>query len=201
MTQVALLVEGVLDAHIGGRVIIHAGMEPGVVYGRQGWTYIRERVQGFNQASDGNPMLAIVDLMDTGIACAATLVNSWIAHRRPNMILRVARPEIESWLLADRDGFARFLGIRPQHVPNHPDDVPDAKAEVMRLASRCRNQRRRAAIVPRDGYSASEGPLYTAELGIFVSEDWDINAASTCSPSLRSALRRLAELGLRLRTA
>lgn len=198
MTDVALLVEGNLDAQVCGRLLAHVGLREGTVYGRRGWTYIAEHVRAFNTAAPHRPMFAMVDMMDTGLGCPPRVVTTWLPHRHTNMLLRIATPEVESWLLADRAGFSKFLGIRKQFLPTLPDTLADAKAELMRLAARSRRRARRLAIVPANGYSASEGPLYNTEVGIFVRESWNIDAAMDCSPSLRSAVNRLAELRARL---
>ncbi len=196
--DVSLLVEGSLDEAVGSVLLQHAALATGTVYGKKGWAYIRDNIQGFNNAAHFTPTLALVDFGDTAEECPPSLVENWIAGQLDTMVLRAAVPEIESWLLADQAGFAEFLGIRRHLVPNSPDDLADAKSEVMRLASGSRYRHRRQAIVPKHGYSAREGPLYNSEMVGFVRERWDIDAAATHSPSLRSAVQRIEELAKRI---
>ena len=192
--EVGLLVEGELDATVGAALLRDAGLDPGVTYGKKGWHYIRERVQGFNNSSDYYPILAIVDFMDLPENCPSEVRSSWIQNQSPNLVFRLAEREIESWLLADRKGFAKFLGISQSRMPDAPDSEPDPKSKVMELANRSRFKYRRSAIVPRDGYSASEGPLYTAELSKFVNTQWNITESCARSPSLARAVQSIANL-------
>lgn len=196
--EIGLLIEGNLDEVVASALLQRAALTKGTVYGKRGWRYIRDKAQGFNNASVGYPILAIVDFMDTGEDCAPSIRQDWIQNQHENMLFRVAIPEIESWLLADQSGFADFLGIRRHLVPERPDTVADAKSQVMQLASRSRYRSRREAIVPKAGYSSREGPLYTSELSIFVNNNWDIEAALVRSPSLQSAVKNVEEMAVRL---
>ena len=197
--EVGLLVEGSLDEIVGAALLENASIPPGIVYGKRGWQYIRSRIQGFNNSSVGYPILAIVDFMDTSEECPAAIRSNWVQNQHENMIFRVAVPEIESWLLADQEGFAQFLGIKRHFVPEQPDIGPDAKFTVMQLASRSPHRLRRDAIVPKEGFSASEGPLYTSEMAAFVRDQWNIERACKGSPSLRATVRSVHDLSERLR--
>ena len=60
--------------------------------------------------------------------CAPTLLNEWLlvpTHHNP--LFRVAVREVESWVLADRDRFAKFIGIRKTLVPVNADAIDDPK--------------------------------------------------------------------------
>jgi hypothetical protein len=103
----------------------------------------------------------------------------------------VAVREVESWLLADREGFAQFLGINDVLVPDQPDKVADPKQTLINLARRSRRRALKQSIVPRPGSTAIQGPDYNGCLGDFVRSQWNSNAAKDRSPSLNRAWQRV----------
>lgn len=193
---VNMLVEGVVDEAVARRLIAHCGHESGIAYGKRGWRYIEQRVASFNAAVGSQPLLTLVDLMDTGIGCAPKVVATWLPHRRPNSVLRVVVREIESWVLADRRAVAAFLDVALQKVPLRPEALTDPKRSLVNLARHSRTRAIREALVPRANYAASEGPLYSSELCRFIATVWSPDAAATCSASLAKCVRRLNELGV-----
>lgn len=188
------LVEGQLDSHVANRLIQFAGLSAGSTYGLQGFGYIKTKVRLFNQSAQGIFYLALVDFMDTGLSCPAEVVSSWIPNRRSEMIFRVVVNELESWLLADRENLARFLGIDINKIPNDPESILDPKLEIVNLARGSKNSTVRSALVPRKGSTAQVGKLYNSEMMDFIDKRWNIVAARKNAPSLDRCLVRLTEL-------
>ena len=57
--------------------------------------------------------------------CPPGLIHSWIKGSiNPRFFFRVAVMEVESWLMADRTGFASFLSIPIHRIPFSTDDIP-----------------------------------------------------------------------------
>lgn len=187
----ALLVEGILDEHVARRLLRPFRIEISAVYGRKGAAYIRKRATGFNAASKGQPILALVDFMDTGLTCPPEVVECWCPGRRPTMLFRVVVRELESWLLADRAGIARFLGVRQRLVPADPEGTTDPKRALMDLARRSSRRTIRELLVPGPGTSATVGPGYTSELARFIRDHWDPAVAGQWAPSLASCMRAI----------
>jgi hypothetical protein len=80
------------------------------IYNRGGYGYLKRTVNGFNNAAQGIPFLVGTDL-DT-YECPPALIDDWLPRpKHDNLLIRVAVREAEAWVLADRDGFAQFLGI------------------------------------------------------------------------------------------
>ena len=79
-----------------------------------------ESLPMLNQMARFTPCLALVDFMDTGMECPPSVPSAWTPDRHPNLIFRVVVRELESWLLADRRGIARFLRIPAARVPSAP---------------------------------------------------------------------------------
>jgi len=163
----------------------------GTVFGRGGYGYLRSRVKTWNAAAAaGTPILLLTDLDQ--LPCPSGLIHDWLeAEPHANLIFRVAVREIESWLLADREGFADFLGISVTKVPTEPDQIADPKQCLVNLARRSRRRTLRESIVPRQGSTALQGPDYNGCLGEFVRNQWDRDSAAGRSPSLNRAWARL----------
>ena len=99
----------------------------------RGYGYLKKNITRFNEASKGMPYLILTDLDNK--ERAPLLINEWLPQtRNPNLIFRIAVREVESWLLADDAGFARFLGIAKHKMPRDPDDLNDPKQTLIALA-------------------------------------------------------------------
>ena len=150
-----------------------------------GNTYIETKIQGFNHAAQHHPYLILLDI--DARECAPGYVRRLLPDG-PNryMVLRIAVREVESWILADREGFHEFSGVAKDRIPNKPDTLSDPKQTLINLVKRSRNRGIRDAIVPR-GPTARIGPDYNATLRRMLAEYWSIDRAMNRSPSLASA--------------
>ena len=99
----------------------------GAVYRKNGKTYLKQKVNGFNNASKGMPYFFLVDL-DNDL-CAPELISSWLGvqTKNPNFIFRVAVEEIEAWILADIENFSSFFGINTDSLPPDSDAIHNPK--------------------------------------------------------------------------
>jgi hypothetical protein len=192
VTPFQAAVEGDLDEAVLRRLVTHCGAQIGVVYGREGKDRIEQNIQGYNNAARWTPWVVLVDLDDAD--CAASLRQEWLPEQSDLMCFRIAVREVESWLLADRVGFARFAGISRALVPNDPDALPNAKATVVQLATRSNKRSIREAIPPTEGSRRAVGALYNPTLSQFVADSWDPTQAAARSDSLRRCLNALDDL-------
>lgn len=191
---VNLLVEGRVDEAVGARLLLDCGHQIGTSYGKKGWTYIRERCAVFDKGCVATGLLTLVDFMDTREQCAPGIVQGWVPFRNPHHIFRVVNREIESWILADRDAIADFLGVPIAKIPLAPDELQDPKLTLINLARTSRKRDIRSSLVPEQGLAVSEGPLYSSEIIGFVSRSWNPQRASQHSPSLNRCVQRLKQL-------
>ena len=189
MAFIALLVEGNLDETMARRIVEYAGGEVTVTYGKKGAGYIKNKIAGFNQLAQGTTILALADLMDTGSECPVEVLEEWLPHPSENMIFRLVICEIESWIMADRAGIARFLGVRKQDIPPHPERVDDPKRRLVNMARASRFAGVKRLLVPAPSSTATVGPAYTSEVQQFVRDRWNIERAMERSPSLRRCVR------------
>lgn len=165
---ISAAVEGIVDEAVMRRLISHVGATPGDVYGKQGKTYLRQKIAAYNNAARHAPWTILVDLNGEA-GCAPTLRQSWLAAPAPMLCFRIAVREVEARLLSDAERLADFLGVARGRIPGN--------------------------VVPRPESGRSVGAAYSSRLIEFVSLHWRPDLASTQADSLRRAidcLRRLA---------
>jgi hypothetical protein len=189
-----IAVEDLLSEAVAKRLLDDSGrnFSIGVVFNRGGNGYLRKTVPGWNNAAKSIPFFLLTDL-DTD-ACASALMASWLPDSvHHNLIFRVAVREVESWLLADRTSFSNFLGVSKNQLTEWPDELPDAKSTLVKLASKSRRTQLKTRIVPRPNSTAKQGHDYNGCLCEFVMTKWSPSEAALNSPSLYRCRQRLAE--------
>lgn len=160
------------------------------IYNRGGYGYLKRNINGFNNAAKGIPFLVGTDLDQ--YECPPVLIADWLyAPKHPNLLIRVAVREAEAWVLADRDGFAKFLGIRAVLIPPDVEALPNPKETLIGLARRSKRKNLRDDLCPRAGTTSRIGPNYNGQLAHFVSETWNPHAAKLNSNSLKRTMDRL----------
>lgn len=188
---VSLVVEGLLDEQVLRRLIAQTTQrfEPGVCYGKSGRDYVKRNVLRFNQAARHQPFILLADLESD--ECPPILVQEWLpdgAH--PNLVLRIAVRMVESWLLADRQALAGFLGVSATLAafPRQPDLETDSKTVLVNLARCSRYRSIQQDLVPAPGSTSRIGKNYVGRLTQFVLQDWQVERARAASPSLERAV-------------
>lgn len=137
-------------------------------------------------AQSGLYTLILTDLDNN--RCAPELIEAWFKTKNisDNVLFRVAVREIETWLLADRTGLAKFLGIAVDNFNNNPDSLSDPKRHLLDIIRKKGRKRYHRDMLPSG--SAHVGPEYNARLCTFVQERWNIDTATKKSLSLQRAL-------------
>jgi len=193
VTEVSCAVEGLLDEAIVSVLVRKAGGAVGTVYGKNGKSYIRTHIGGYNSAARFSPWVVLVDL-DSDADCPPPLRQLWLPAPSSQMCFRIAVRESEAWLLADPETLAVFLGIPCSRVPAAPEGVGNPKRTIVQLARSSRRGVIRAGMVPREGSGRSVGPEYTSLMIEYVSERWRPDVAAISSQSLSRSLSRIREL-------
>jgi hypothetical protein len=186
-------VEGDLDEAVLRRAAQHVGADLSHVYGREGKPRLRASIAGYNHAARHGPWAVLVDLDDEH-DCAALLRREWLPSEASLMCFRVAVRQVESWLLAHREGIASFLGVSRSVVPPNPDALPNAKRALVHLAERSNRRQIRETLPPTPGSGRAVGVLYNATLRVFVEQRWNPEVAAERSDSLKRCLEALAAL-------
>lgn len=185
-------VEGRLDAAVVVRVCGEAGWDVVRTHGFRGKSHIDGNLPGYNHAAAHSPWIVLRDL-DTDAPCAAELVERLLPDKADGMLFRVPVRQIESWVLADTERIAEFLGVQVRAVPSAPDELQSPKATLVQLARRSRRASIRSGIPPTTNTGAV-GPDYNGLLVEFTLDLWRPQVAAQRSDSLRRCLARLREL-------
>ena len=158
---------------------------------RNGQGYLRTRIRELNQAARKVPVLVVVDL-DRRDPCPADLIHDLLPiPHASGLLVRVAVMEIESWIMADRQPFAAFIGVAEDLIPADTDAVDHPKELIVSLGRRSKQRRIREDLVPEPGDTRVVGPAYNARLAAFVENTWRAERAVSASRSLRKAVERL----------
>lgn len=197
--RITLAIEDELSDVVAKRLIRDycPGVESIETLGNQGIGYIRRRMRDLNQiALYQNPVLILADLDRQG-DCAPNRVTQLKGRLAiaPSLLIRIAVLEVESWILADREGIAKWLGIAINAVPSVPESLEDPKRIFVQLALRSRSRRLREGMSPTEVRGTHRtGPNYNEMAGDFVTRLWNPEAARRNAPSLDRAIMRIAEL-------
>lgn len=198
MRHVALATEDALSEAIGQRLVKDSAgqLSVALLLRRDGFGYLKSKIRNFCELARRMPVLLITDLDNE--QCPMTLIGTWSRHDvvPDQLMFRVAVRQIESWLLADREGLASFLTVSVQRLPGNPDDLTDAKRFLLQLASRAPRQIRDELVADPDA-TAAQGLGYNALLSSFVRSRWNPSRAARRSDSLARARSRLTELAMR----
>jgi hypothetical protein len=191
---VSLVVEGLLDEQVLRQLIAQTAQrfEPSVCYGKSGRDFVECNIPRFNQAARFQPFIVLADLERD--ECPPILIQQWLPDgTHPNLVLRIAVRMVESWLLADRQALARFLGVSPTLAawPRQPDQETDSKLALINVARRSRYRYILEDIVPAPGGTSRVGKNYAGRLTQFVLAEWKVERACQASPSLDRAVRAL----------
>ncbi len=194
---ISAAVEGIIDEAAIKRLIVLAGGVPGPMTVKNGKTSLLSHLRGYANAAQFSPWVVLVDL-DTEADCAPAFLRSLgFPLSNSPLCFRVAVREVESWFLADQERMASWLGVRLDQVPRNPDDLPDPKSTLVRLASLSPHRHIREDMVPRPDSGRSVGPGYTSRVIEFIrshSRGWRPEVAKNNSESLNRCTTGLVRL-------
>ena len=194
LKSVILAVEDRLSDAVATKILTHFGIKIVRKTGYKGNSYLQQKAQGFNDAAHEELGIFMLTDLDSPQDCPPGLIRLWIRSAlNPRFFFRVAVMEVESWVMADRIGFASFLSIPVHRIPFPTDSILNPKEILISLARRSKNKRLREALVPAQGATLSVGDEYNIRLIEFVREHWNLERAATASPSLKRTLDRISQ--------
>ena len=194
LNNVILAIEDRLSDAVATKILEKFDVEIVKRIGYQGKSDLERKTPELNRAANGLSIFMLTDL-DSPQNCPPALIQSWIrGPLNSRFFLRVAVMEVESWIMADRIGFAAFLSIPSHRIPSLTDNILNPKEFLVSLARRSRQKAVREALVPMPGVNASVGIEYNTRLSEFVREHWNLERAATVSPSLKRTLNRLNQV-------
>ncbi|MBN1943796.1 MAG: hypothetical protein JW849_10935 [Phycisphaerae bacterium] len=160
-----------------------------------GCSALKSRCPSFvNMAKGGLYTVSLADLDKE--PCAGALIRQWfkIPDKQPislpkELIFRVAIREIESWIIADHNAWARFIGIPASNFSVTPDELRDPKLHLLNVIKRKGRKKFHKDMLPRG--TASIGPLYNEKMCEFIQNKWNPERAQKNSPSLKRAIHAI----------
>jgi hypothetical protein len=195
-----LIPEGRMEEAVGSHLIVFCGHTLGIIYNTlSGCHYIKTRATKFHSlATDVAGVLVLTDFRDAKTVCPPSALQTYlwdkVPHPAPSFLYRFAVNELESWLMADREGLADFLSVSVNRMPQKPEQEIFPKKALVNIARCSKKTVIKEGIAPPLGHKASVGPSYIALLREFVVDRWNIEAAMIRAPSLARCVRRLREL-------
>lgn len=193
MLPIALATEDELSEAIGICLIADSPVtfqEP-MLLRRDGFGYLKSRISSWQNLARQQHVLLLTDLDQK--ACVVQMKRQWLGGTpsHPQLLFRVAVREIESWVLADHEGFRALIGNKGR-LPPAPDELPDPKQHLLGLVNQYAPRDIRQDLVRVEAGRLRQGLGYNTRLVHWVHYDWDINRAAERSPSLGRARRALA---------
>jgi len=194
-----LILEGYLEEPVADKLLEISGHQKGTVYGRQGFGYISTKAHAFEALTrSGCGVLVLTDFRDSGAECPPMAVKKYLLCHKPNpspsFLLRFAEAELESWLLADREAMACFLGVPLKKVPCEPDKESHPKRALVNIARKSRKARIKNGLIPPKNSCRAFGPAYLSLMTGFINDFWRPLEAAKSSSSLNSCIARLQGL-------
>ncbi|MBM3404985.1 MAG: hypothetical protein FJY10_08870 [Bacteroidetes bacterium] len=151
----------------------------------------------------GHPIILLTDL-DT-YECPPELISDWFGEDDLNkhFLFRIAYGEAESWLMADREGFAKWSSVNVDLIPH--SKIIDRRKMISELEFPYKpslymmreiiphsiNKEFLENLMPKEG--AKKGPAYNSTMIPFVKQDWNIENAAQHSTSLCRTIEKLKQ--------
>lgn len=203
MTPVGLAAEGPTDIAALRKLLEMAGLQPGPVYmgdgtARRGKHNLDARIGNYAKAARIGTPIAILRDLDDDAPCAGDLVRK-LAREWPRLLFfRIAIVELEAWLVAERDAFAKHIGVSAGHLPREPEKAGRIRPTILCAATHSKIRDVRDGFPPAEGSGLAFGPEYVPYLTRFIRDIWSPTRAAGNAPSLARALVRLAEYQSRI---
>lgn len=165
---------------------------------------VRKLTPNYNALAAALPVILLADLDNA--QCPVTEQALWLNNeaKHPHLLFRFAVDEAESWLLADRQGFAHFLGIGTERIPE-PSPLRAREPHNLEIRPRCKTSLflmlELAAHSPKHELKRQLTPLdknsksaeYNLALLPFIENQWNVANALNNSYSLQKMAQRLRE--------
>lgn len=184
------MVEGASDEQAARKIVAHCGGEVRQVLVAGGKSKLDPRIPKYVKAAEFEPWVVFRDSDNVcPVDVGAQLLRSSLPG--PMFSLRLAHTMTEAWLMADREGCARYFGVSPDSVPLDPEAEPHAKRALLALCLRSRDRRILEGVAHDQDHA---GPLFVHHMNEFARTVWDVEAAVSNSASLKRAVRAIGAL-------
>lgn len=196
MTDISFATEDVLSEVVLTKVIDSFNVFRIVnKLGRAGCGDIEKNITKYNNLAKIHHVVIMLDLdLKLNQDIYIDSIISKIKDKSDKLFFSVPVKEVESWLLADRQGLSSFMNISIGKFDMRPEELLDPKEKIIHLARSCKNRIAKTGIPPKAGVAAKMGISYNSILRSFVEDFWSIERAKENSPSLRKTLDMLENI-------
>ncbi len=167
---------------------------------------IKSKIAQLNALASSKPVILLMDL-DTD-DCAPLLKSKLLngISQSPNFLMSIAVDEAEAWLMADREGFANYMGLPLDIIPSASMQKMGSMKQVVEMDFRCKSSYDLThRIIQQSSKSelkmqiaakgkACKGAEYNTAMLPFIRNVWNIDVAMCNSDSLSRMVRRLQKL-------
>ena len=168
---------------------------------------IKNKMESFNKFSLTYPVILLSD-MDTDDCAPLAKANliKGMSSQNEEFIVNIAVDEAEAWLFADIKGFAKYLGVAEEHMPQPLEqkfggskkrmemDIPLKAFYLLThkvIVESNKKDLKEQIFAPG---KACKGPEYNPALLPFIEKDWNIEEARKNSYSLDGMIKRIQAL-------
>lgn len=192
-----IVCEGMTDAPILRKIAEELGFSIAEIWEKGGSGNIKKYLASYNQAAQNiphQPWFVVLDLDQK--ECAPSYARECLYQASPNMIFRIAVREIESWIMSDREHFAKFFRIPKEKIPLFPDEEINPKRKLVQLVKEyCNDKNIQLDIIPMGKAEFGRGYLSQIQKFLFGNKNtWRLEEGIKHSESLQKARERLLEL-------
>ncbi len=154
---------------------------------------ILAHINKYNQMSKISPVILFIDL-DKDECAPSLMVNYPIRDKQPpnKLQVRIAVREVESWLLADKQGIEIYFGIPQNAIPHNPEELDDPKQELLNLIKGKSNADFKREMLPNG--KVISGSEYNNYLTDFINTAWDSTRACANADSLDRAIKGIQQI-------
>lgn len=169
---------------------------------------VKASMGSYNTLAVHYPVILLTDLDDGPCAPIGKdrLLGGIIQSR--DFVVNLAVDEVEAWLMADKNGFARYFGLPVTSMPiSIPQKMSGRKALpelsvplksswylTHQLMQKSTNAQRKAQVAVSPSDKNSKGKEYNTAIVPFIRDHWDPEVARLASNSLNRMILRLQKL-------
>ena len=169
---------------------------------------VKAKIPNFNLLAETIPVILLTDLDEEpcGPIGKSNLLGTIV--QKPNFVINIAVDEVEAWLMADKEGFARYFGIPIAQMPistmqkmSGRKALPEISVSVKSswlfthsLMQRSTHAERKAQVAVSPTDKNCKGKEYNTAVVPFIQNVWNPEVARVASDSLNRMIVRLGKI-------
>ena len=168
---------------------------------------IKKKIPQCNKLAESYPVIMLLDVDD---GCAPALKRELLGglEQSDRFLMNIAVDEAEAWIMADREGFAKYFSIDIDEIPLSASlkmggmkkvvemDFPMKSSMVLThvIAPKSKNKEFVKQVAVLDSKGKCKGKEYNNAIVPFIEKAWNVDHAMENSDSLQRMVRRLKVL-------